>query len=119
MDPIKVYPPVDVHLYERGHKVRSKTPATILSVGQIRPEKNHRLQLEVLNLLKQSDVNVKLIVAGGSRNEEDNQRLKSLQQYAMELGVDKYVEWKINISNDELRELNNVSFFDCYFFRSK
>jgi alpha-1,2-mannosyltransferase len=106
---VMVYPPVDVHLYEKGKKVRSKSPAIILSVGQIRPEKNHKLQIEVLKLLQQSNMNVKLVIAGGCRNEEDNQRLEDLKNYAAELGVEKYVDWKINVTNEELRELNNIA----------
>lgn len=112
-----VYPPVDVHLYEKGTKIRNKSPATILSVGQIRPEKNHKLQIEVLQLLKQSNVNVTLTIAGGCRNEEDNQRLENLKNYAAELGVEKYIYWKINITNEELRELNNVCLL--IFYRKK
>uniref|UniRef100_A0A914XWJ0 GDP-Man:Man(3)GlcNAc(2)-PP-Dol alpha-1,2-mannosyltransferase n=1 Tax=Panagrolaimus superbus TaxID=310955 RepID=A0A914XWJ0_9BILA len=107
--PVMVYPPVDVHLYEKGAKIRNKSPAIILSVGQIRPEKNHKLQIEVFQLLKQSNVNVTLTIAGGCRNDEDNQRLENLKNYAAELNVEKYIDWKINITNEELRELNNTA----------
>uniref|UniRef100_A0A1I8BF16 GDP-Man:Man(3)GlcNAc(2)-PP-Dol alpha-1,2-mannosyltransferase n=1 Tax=Meloidogyne hapla TaxID=6305 RepID=A0A1I8BF16_MELHA len=66
----------------------------IISVGQIRPEKNH--------------LEVKLIIAGGCRNEEDTKRVEFLQNYAkgnfgMKSGVE--IDWELNINCERLLEL--------------
>ena len=79
-----------------------------------RPEKNHSLQLEAFkqfvsqnrhlidSIERQQPEKVKLVLIGGSRNEEDQARIKNLQRKAVEFKLEDRVEFKVNISRDEL-----------------
>ena len=57
----------------------------LISIGQIRPEKDHKLQLQVLHDIikwlqeKRPDTRAQLTIAGGCRNAEDKQRVQQLQ----------------------------------------
>lgn len=107
-NPIKVFPPVEVTSV--NGLVRAKgDPIVILSVGQIRPEKNHRLQIDVLKKALDASLNVRFCIVGGCRNDEDRQRVDELKQYAEQLGVGEHISWKLNIPIDELNKLNKES----------
>uniref|UniRef100_A0A7E4UW91 GDP-Man:Man(3)GlcNAc(2)-PP-Dol alpha-1,2-mannosyltransferase n=1 Tax=Panagrellus redivivus TaxID=6233 RepID=A0A7E4UW91_PANRE len=107
--PYRVYPPVDVNKFPGGKVTRSRSPAAILAVGQIRPEKNHRLQIDTLKLLLDAGQNVVLIIAGGCRNADDKERVTQLQDYAERNGVADHIQWKLNVPLPELVELNHTS----------
>ncbi|CAI2348575.1 unnamed protein product [Caenorhabditis sp. 36 PRJEB53466] len=106
-----VYPPCDVEAFMNIESVaenlleESKT-VRILSVGQIRPEKNHKLQIEVLHevkkLLREMGYNVQLCIAGGCRNIEDEQRVESLKRLAEELDVTENLFWQLNVPYEDL-----------------
>jgi len=81
----------------------------ILSIGQFRPEKNHKLQLTTLRKLidsnpnKYDDVvlvmlclNVKAI-AGSCRAEDDEMRLEELKKLSKELKLEKNVKFCKNL----------------------
>ena len=90
--------------------VRAKgDPVVILSVGQIRPEKNHKLQIDVLKKSLDANLNICLCIVGGCRNDEDRQRVDELKQYAEQLGVGESISWKLNLPIDELNKLNEES----------
>ncbi|KAM8974972.1 GDP-Man:Man(3)GlcNAc(2)-PP-Dol alpha-1,2-mannosyltransferase [Pelodytes ibericus] len=104
-----VYPPCDVQTFldikldddEEENKVHS-----VVSVGQFRPEKDHPLQIRAFGALlarktPEERANLKLILIGGCRNEEDEARVSKLKKLSMELGVP--VEFKVNISFEELK----------------
>ncbi|CAI5444053.1 unnamed protein product [Caenorhabditis angaria] len=105
-----VYPPCDVEAFleieSQAENLFEETKILrILSVGQIRPEKNHRLQIEILHDVKnrlKSDVEVRLCIAGGCRNEEDRKRVEDLKAYAQELNVAENLEFKVNIPYEDL-----------------
>ncbi|KAF1760466.1 hypothetical protein GCK72_008715 [Caenorhabditis remanei] len=106
-----VYPPCDVEAFLNIESVaetlleETKT-VRLLSVGQIRPEKNHKLQLEVLadvkEPLKKKGYKVELCIAGGCRNEEDQERVKSLKKEAKEMGIDEQLVWQLNVPYEDL-----------------
>ena len=99
----------------------------LLSVGQIRPEKNHKLQLEVLadvkEPLKKKGYKVELCIAGGCRNEEDQERVKLLKKEAKEMGIDEQLVWQLNVPYEDLVAELSVSFvtfdgrFSSFFFK--
>lgn len=78
----------------------------LLSVGQIRPEKNHKLQLEVLHDVKEPlekmGYNVELCIAGGCRNEEDQERVKMLKNEAEKLDISEQLIWQLNVPYEDL-----------------
>nr|XP_045011572.1 GDP-Man:Man(3)GlcNAc(2)-PP-Dol alpha-1,2-mannosyltransferase isoform X3 [Jaculus jaculus] len=104
-----VYPPCDVQTFLDIPLHEKKTPGHLLvSIGQFRPEKNHALQIRAFaNLLNkkvtESAPSLKLVLIGGCRNKDDELRVNQLRKLAEDLGVQDAVEFKINISFDELK----------------
>ena len=104
---VVAYPPCDLDAFLSLSD--QQKPFRIVSVGQFRPEKHHALQLEVLaELLQQmssaADKNeLRLVMVGGCRNLEDERRVSQLKERARELAVDGNVEFKVNVSFEELR----------------
>uniref|UniRef100_A0A914HQR7 GDP-Man:Man(3)GlcNAc(2)-PP-Dol alpha-1,2-mannosyltransferase n=1 Tax=Globodera rostochiensis TaxID=31243 RepID=A0A914HQR7_GLORO len=106
-----VFPPCDIETLEklenRSEKALEGTALSsiILSVGQIRPEKNHLEQLrifaDVRRQLKErgSNLKLKLVIAGGCRNASDWDRSDE------DLDSDSDVAWRLNVPFTELTEL--------------
>lgn len=107
-----VYPPCDVRAFldipleEDGDR---KCHA-IVSVGQFRPEKDHRLQIRVFKKVLERRREglggreaLKLVLVGGCRNQEDEDRVLMLRGLCQELGVADRVEFKLNVPFEELK----------------
>lgn len=106
-----VYPPCDVtnflNVETVAEQILEETKTVrILSLGQIRPEKNHKLQVDVLagarEPLKKLGYEVTLSIAGGCRNRDDEKRVNSIKKYAEEKGVSNLIEWHLNIPYEDL-----------------
>ncbi|KAF5360868.1 hypothetical protein D9756_004945 [Leucocoprinus leucothites] len=99
-----VYPPCDTR--EMSSFPVTNRQHVILSVAQFRPEKDHPAQLrafaELLSCYPEHTRNigtrdpVKLVLIGGSRNEEDAQRVAGLRQLARELKIEEHTEFIVN-----------------------
>ncbi|KXN82832.1 GDP-Man:Man(3)GlcNAc(2)-PP-Dol alpha-1,2-mannosyltransferase [Leucoagaricus sp. SymC.cos] len=99
-----VYPPCDTR--EMSSFDLTGRQQVILSVAQFRPEKDHPGQLQAFaQLLSRfpkhagkggTKAPVKLVLIGGSRNEEDAQRVTSLRRLAKESGVEEHTEFIVN-----------------------
>ncbi|KAI1885429.1 hypothetical protein AGOR_G00220070 [Albula goreensis] len=106
-----VYPPCDVQAFlgspldEHSDRKRHR----LVSVGQFRPEKDHRLQIRAFRkFLERRGAGpereaVTLVLIGGCRNEEDEDRVLMLRGLCQELGVADRVEFKLNIRFEELK----------------
>ncbi|CAL8371185.1 unnamed protein product [Arctogadus glacialis] len=85
---------------------------SIVSVGQFRPEKDHQLQIRAFRkLLDRKEAegpegreSLKLVLIGGCRNEEDEDRVLMLRGLCMELGVADRVEFRLNVPYEELQK---------------
>ncbi|KAG7463609.1 hypothetical protein MATL_G00178410 [Megalops atlanticus] len=107
-----VYPPCDVRgfldapLEEDGGGRRHR----VVSVGQFRPEKDHRLQIRAFRrLLDRGGAGpereaLRLVLIGGCRNQEDEERVLMLRGLCQEQGVADRVEFKLNIPFEELKK---------------
>ncbi|XP_072858492.2 GDP-Man:Man(3)GlcNAc(2)-PP-Dol alpha-1,2-mannosyltransferase isoform X1 [Pogona vitticeps] len=105
-----VYPPCDVQAF-LDIPLREKESAVeqnIVSVSQFRPEKDHPLQIrafaKLLEKIAGQQLQPKLILIGGCRNHEDDQRVSGLKKLCQELGVEKGVEFKVNIPFEMLKQ---------------
>ncbi|XP_076847966.1 GDP-Man:Man(3)GlcNAc(2)-PP-Dol alpha-1,2-mannosyltransferase [Brachyhypopomus gauderio] len=113
-----VYPPCDVQAFldvpldeeEEGEK-GGRRCHSVVSVAQFRPEKDHQLQIRAFQkLLDRKGVepggreSVKLVLIGGCRNREDEDRVLMLRGLCQELGVADRVEFKLNIPFEELKK---------------
>ncbi|XP_054275693.1 GDP-Man:Man(3)GlcNAc(2)-PP-Dol alpha-1,2-mannosyltransferase-like [Macrosteles quadrilineatus] len=102
-----VYPPCDVtplKLIQRQETEEMR----VLSLGQFRPEKDHPLQIKAFQIVKSKvspDVwsKVRLVLVGSCRNSEDESRVAALRQLATEAEVSDNVEFKVNVSFDQLK----------------
>ncbi|KAF9598324.1 hypothetical protein IFM89_026613 [Coptis chinensis] len=113
---MKVYPPCNTsglqpHLYfkqELPLEGSNRNP-TFISVAQFRPKKAHILQLEafsvVLRELEANSPRPKLQFVGSCRNKEDKDRLQKLKDRAIELKVEKDVEFYKNLMYRDLVRL--------------
>ncbi|XP_048834127.1 GDP-Man:Man(3)GlcNAc(2)-PP-Dol alpha-1,2-mannosyltransferase [Brienomyrus brachyistius] len=112
-----VYPPCDVHAFldcpldeleeEQGS---GRKCHSLVSVGQFRPEKDHRLQIRAFRgLLDRRPAglgreSLRLVLIGGCRNQEDEDRVLMLRGLCQELGVADRVEFKLNVQFEELKK---------------
>uniref|UniRef100_A0A3Q0R0K7 GDP-Man:Man(3)GlcNAc(2)-PP-Dol alpha-1,2-mannosyltransferase n=1 Tax=Amphilophus citrinellus TaxID=61819 RepID=A0A3Q0R0K7_AMPCI len=106
-----VYPPCDVRAFlDLGQEEDDKKCHSIVSVGQFRPEKNHQLQIRAFHKLldrKRDGLggreSLRLVLIGGCRNQEDEERVLKLRGLCQELGISDRVEFKLNIPFEELK----------------
>ncbi|XP_044300106.1 GDP-Man:Man(3)GlcNAc(2)-PP-Dol alpha-1,2-mannosyltransferase isoform X1 [Varanus komodoensis] len=104
-----VYPPCDVQAFlDIPLCQKSTVEQTIVSVSQFRPEKDHALQIRAFAKLLERTVGQqllpKLILIGGCRNQDDEQRVNALKRLCQELGIENRVEFKVNIPFEELKK---------------
>ncbi|CAJ0942424.1 unnamed protein product, partial [Mesorhabditis belari] len=110
-----VFPPCDVESLlsiesTAEERLENDSEVQVLSIGQIRPEKNHALQIEIIKLLddrlKETGfaIKAKLRIVGGCRHAEDLQRVEQLKAYAQKIGATKLVNWSLNVPYDVLLE---------------
>ncbi|KAM7380008.1 hypothetical protein PAMP_003337 [Pampus punctatissimus] len=83
---------------------------TIVSVGQFRPEKDHCLQIRAFRKLldrkgegPRGRESLRLVLIGGCRNQEDEERVLMLRGLCQELAVDDRVTFKLNVPFEELK----------------
>ena len=101
-----VFPPVDTKSLEAlPLKGRENM---IISIGQFRPEKDHALQLRSFAKLWENDeirkLDVKLVLIGSCRGENDRQLVDQLQKLARELGIQNNVDFVLNQPYSVLKE---------------
>ncbi|KFQ31524.1 GDP-Man:Man(3)GlcNAc(2)-PP-Dol alpha-1,2-mannosyltransferase, partial [Merops nubicus] len=106
----RVYPPCDVQTFLNIPLAEEKSTAehSIVSVSQFRPEKDHPLQIRAFaKLLKEQrlgqQLSLKLVLIGGCRDQQDEERVKSLKHLCEELGVSEAVTFRTNIPFEELQ----------------
>ena len=107
-----VYPPCDISQFTQI-PLTSRTDKLvkyILSVAQFRPEKDHPFQLKsfqtFLSKISEDKRNTyRLILVGGCRDSKDTERVESLKNLAQDLEIGSYVEFKLNVSFAELKNL--------------
>lgn len=110
-----VYPPCEVDHLKSIPRNEKKTNIRILSLAQFRPEKDHPLQLQSLYELREIIPeelfdNVTLVLCGSCRNVDDSNRVKDLKDLSKHLSLENNVEFKVNITYEELlKELNDAS----------
>uniref|UniRef100_A0A4W5NNT8 GDP-Man:Man(3)GlcNAc(2)-PP-Dol alpha-1,2-mannosyltransferase n=1 Tax=Hucho hucho TaxID=62062 RepID=A0A4W5NNT8_9TELE len=113
-----VYPPCDIRSFlnmpledeVEGEIIGDRNCHSIVSVGQFRPEKDHRLQIRAFQKLLERKwagpgwrESLRLVLISCCRNQEDEDRVLMLRGLCQELGVTDRVEFKLNVSFEELK----------------
>ncbi|GAB2215601.1 hypothetical protein Droror1_Dr00019990 [Drosera rotundifolia] len=105
----KVYPPCDTTGLQVLPLERSTVTPIIISVAQFRPEKAHSLQIQAfaraLSKFDEGLAKAKLQLVGSCRNKADEERLEKLKELAIELKVEKDVDFHKNIAYRDLMRL--------------
>ncbi|GAB6031760.1 asparagine-linked glycosylation protein [Chamberlinius hualienensis] len=106
----RLYPPCDVSEFQKiSLENVNHDYITIVSVGQFRPEKDHRMQIKAFHILL-SNVSdslkqrLRLLLIGSCRNEEDEKRVKELEEECIALNIEDKVDFLLNISFEELKD---------------
>jgi alpha-1,2-mannosyltransferase len=100
--PVVVFPPCDVREFARAAAPRRRR--AVVSLGQFRPEKDHRLQIAAMALLAArrrqrglpDDSLPPLLVFGSCRDSEDQALLDGLRAFAHAQGVAHRVQFRVN-----------------------
>lgn len=101
---IRLFPPCDTKSFAAASKPASERRHRIVSVGQFRPEKNHMLQLTAFHqALPRLPADARLIMVGGARNAEDEQRVAALRVRSQQLGIEGRVELRVNADVHDVR----------------
>lgn len=110
-----VYPPCDTSIFETLplRSSLNRKDLRIISIAQFRPEKNHKLQLESLKSFldrMSSDKNcITLVLIGSCRHDEDHERVDKLKALSSDLGLERNVEFKINLTfEDVIKEMKHA-----------
>eukprot|EP00918_Siedleckia_nematoides_P019114 GHVU01040747.1.p1 GENE.GHVU01040747.1~~GHVU01040747.1.p1 ORF type:complete len:356 (-),score=35.07 GHVU01040747.1:84-1151(-) len=80
-----IYPPCDVEAFQSHAAPEDCRENLIVSLGQFRQEKNHKMQIDIMkDLMKREEVpsGTKLLICGSTRHEQDEQALDELREYA-------------------------------------
>ncbi|VEN53205.1 unnamed protein product [Callosobruchus maculatus] len=105
-----VYPPCETdHLKKIPRPIERPEKIRIMSLAQFRPEKDHPLQLQAMYELREivpEEVfsNITLVLCGSCRDNNDAKRVKDLKDFSMHLSLENNVEFKVNLSYEELLE---------------
>lgn len=94
---------------ELNLKINSSSQIKILSVGTVEPRKNHLSLLEAFqDLVKKTDKDVELIIAGGGPFEDLNSKVQNYIQN------NPRITWEKSVSDTRLRELYSMCDFTVY-----
>ncbi len=110
-----VFPPCDIESLLNLNSNDRQRKAMILSIGQFRPEKDHKLQIRAFaSMQKLATCNIKhnarLVLVGSCRGKEDMERVVQLRQLTDDLGVTQSVDFVLNQPFSILKEyLSNAS----------
>lgn len=103
-----VYPPCDLSKMQLLDAT-SEREHTLFSLAQFRPEKNHNMQLFIMDALFRLRPDwkgqVKLVVCGGCRNRDDQKRVAALIRLSEELDLGDSVRFIPNPSHETILEL--------------
>lgn len=114
-----LYPPCSIDMYnsEGGSHIRRNI---IVSFAQFRPEKNHKMQIDILNKLKQRGVkDIQLFIIGAVRDDNDKFLLESLKQYVDRLGLNNEVRFYVNLPFTEVKSIFDIAKFGIHTMRDE
>ena len=100
-----LYPPCSISTYRNKNR-NVQRENIIISFAQFRPEKNQKMQLNILKEVRKRlpHINIRLCLMGGVRNEDDKKLFDNLKDYAESLGLTNFVEFHPNLPSSEVKK---------------
>lgn len=100
-----LYPPCSTKLYETNHSNLNRKNIMV-SFAQFRPEKRHKMQVDILKKLKETEIgkDLKLCIIGSIRGEGDRKIFDDLQEYINKCGLYHDVELCPNLPLNEVKK---------------
>lgn len=101
-----LYPPCSIEKNNDSKRFMDREHA-IVSFAQIRPEKNHKLQVDIIKKVIQrtSLFNLKLKILGSVRGPEDEKLLQEIKDYIEEQNLSNSIEFHINEPYSKIKYL--------------
>jgi alpha-1,2-mannosyltransferase len=102
----KLYPPCSTELY-KSTTDSSKRSNIIVSFAQFRPEKRHKMQVNIFHKVKTMlpNVDIKFHIVGSTRDEADMLLFKDLQEYINKQGLGNEILLRPNLPLVEVTRL--------------
>lgn len=102
-----LYPPCSINFYQNNFmndNIRKEN--IIVSFAQFRPEKDHKMQIDILRRVREQlpNFNIKLWLIGGVRNEDDKSLFNGLKNYVNHLGLNEHVEFFPNLTSFDVKK---------------
>jgi alpha-1,2-mannosyltransferase len=102
-----LYPPCSIDFYQNNFmndKIHKEN--IIVSFAQFRPEKNHKMQIDIFRKVRNQlpNFNVKLWLIGGVRHEDDKGLFNGLKNYVNHLSLNEHVEFFPNLISAEVKQ---------------
>jgi alpha-1,2-mannosyltransferase len=116
----KLYPPCSTELYKSTTE-SSKRSNIIVSFAQFRPEKRHKMQVNIFQRVKNMlpNVDIKFHIVGSTRDEADLQLLKDLQDYINKQGLGNEILLRTNLPLVEVTRLFSNAKFGIHTMRDE
>ncbi|GAM21874.1 hypothetical protein SAMD00019534_050490 [Acytostelium subglobosum LB1] len=106
-----LYPPVDTRTRKQLALNWMGRKNIVLSIAQFRPEKDHTLQLNTLHYIltkyPEHRNNIKFVLVGSTRDQDDRDRVEALKTLADELEIADHLEINVGVSAQHLNQLLN------------
>jgi alpha-1,2-mannosyltransferase len=98
-----LYPPCNVSMYNFNIQWNAKEDI-IVSFAQFRPEKRHKMQIEIIERIKTKFPNIKLFMIGSTRNKEDEELLRELQTIIHQKGLANNIFTYVNQDIESIKQ---------------
>mgnify|MGYP003588933195 CR=1 FL=1 len=110
-----IFPPCNTSSF----KIKGQKKPHLISFAQFRPEKCHDFQIKLfarlLSQLKDEEKKeVKLVLVGSVRNDDDRALVQHLQNLVSQLSLENHVEFKVNVDFQEITRIFEDSAFGIH-----
>jgi alpha-1,2-mannosyltransferase len=106
-----LYPPCATKLYAPEKVTQEKSGNVIVSFAQFRPEKDHKLQIEIFKKVKElyKLQNLQFYIIGSVRGEEDQKLFDNLNQIVKSYNLENEIIFKKNLRTEEVKQLFSIA----------
>ena len=106
-----LYPPCATKLYAPEKMMIDRKTNSIVSFAQFRPEKNHKLQIEIFKRVKENYQipNLHMYILGSIRGEDDQRLFDELNYIVKSYCLENDITFKKNLKTEEVKEIFSIA----------